>query len=1061
MPLGEGRKLQATAFRPLTLALLGAGVMALLTVAGIAAQGTGDGGLAPANLTAEAVGCSVALAWDTPAEDTASVTGYRVLCAQGGAASSILVADTESTDTAYTDSTTESGETYAYRVKALRGEAASPESNVAEVELPPDPTPVEVTQVPIVVPSTTDDYFVLYVNHDSDGESWEIPVLVKLGEAGTTSLAENVEALPRDRYRVEKYLVADPADVDGDCIDDITELNSLGTMNPVNPTGAVAPLDGTVILTDKAAFDALAAGTSVRFVVVNPLGDRPGVYFVNSDTHTLHYSFLEAVGVTSSSIARGRLTHHAGPIGPEGDTDVYSFWTIDSATFKYAERTYTLLAANLALLDDSLALHLPNADLPVMQEELPQYRESRIDLLFDDDIHPDNFLALNEGDGYGRLRLLGADERPHPRDMVIYETLPSELPRVAGIISTALQTPLSHVNLRAVQDQVPNAFIRNALDDASVTSLVGSYVHYRVTNVGWSLSAATKEQVDSHYASSRPTGKQIPERDLSVTTIKSLSDIGFSDWKAFGVKAANVAVLGTLGFPEGTVPDGFAIPFYFYDEFMKHNDLYAEVTEMLADEDFQTDYEEQEDRLKDLRRAIRGAETPEWIKTALTDIHEEFPNGTSLRYRSSTNNEDLPNFNGAGLYDSKTQHPEETEEDGIDKSFKQVLASLWTFRAFTEREFHRIDHLAAAMGVLVHPNYSDELANGVAVSFDLTTGRNDRYYVNTQLGEDLITNPPAHSVPEELLVARSGSWYVLATSNLVEPGTLLMSAGQIDQLRRHLSTVHDRFKRLYRPRASEPFAMEIEFKITSDNILAVKQARPWVFTAASGPPPPPPKPSNGGGGGGGSSSGSSSSGSSPAPAPPRRSPIIGSTSAATAKELAGDLMVLQRHDQPGVEVEVGIGWISRDGQRIILLGFVRDGDLGQTFAVVRREGDGQVVRRWIAPDSHLIYAVPWPIVNTQFTFPVGVILAIPLDDQYPPPNMLARRFDGGDDRILAYDAELGQWRHVPDEGTFQTLGFYWCNVTAADAGFFDRITLGPPYPASNVPARADYPVCQT
>ena len=176
--------------------------------------------------------------------------------------------------------------------------------------------------------------------------------------------------------------------------------------------------------------------------------------------------------------------------------------------------------------------------------------------------------------------------------------------------------------------------------------------------------------------------------------------------------------------------------------------------------------------------------------------------------------------------------------------------------------------------------------------------------------------------------------------------------------------------------------------------------------------------------------------------------------------MAGDLLVLQRHDQPGVEVEVGVGWISQDGQRIIAIGFVRDGDLGQTYAVVRREGDGQVVRRWIAPDSHLVYAVPWASVNTQYTFPVGVILAIPLDDQYPPPNMLTRRFDGGDDRILAYDAGLGQWRHVPDLATFQALGFYWCNVTAADAGFFSRITLGPPYPTSNIPARSDYPVCQ-
>ena len=90
-----------------------------------------------------------------------------------------------------------------------------------------------------------------------------------------------------------------------------------------------------------------------------------------------------------------------------------------------------------------------------------------------------------------------------------------------------------------------------------------------------------------------------------------------------------------------------------------------------------------------------------------------------------------------------------------------------------------------------------------------------------------------------------------------------------------------------------------------------------------------------------------------------------------------------------------------------------------------------------------------------------MLAAVPLDDRLPEPNMLARRFDGGDDRIFAYDVTLQQWRHIPNWPTFQALGFYWCNVTAADAGFFERITIGPPYPATTEPARDDYPNCST
>ena len=733
-----------------------------------------------------------------------------------------------------------------------------------------DPLPVEleVEAVPIVVESTTDEYFVLYVRHDVDTNiTVEIPVAVTLGEAGTTTLAENVEALPKERYRVEKYLVADPADVDGDCIDDITELNDLGAMNPVNPAADVPLNDGAVAVPDRATFETYAyAGSDERlflkYLVFDVDTDRPRVYFQNSNLYNSHGDFTGAIGLTQVARFRGSVIYDPALVTPDGRPGVYYYpnaWEGLSVgnSFALATRIHTVIAASMPLLEDNLALYFQTYDILKFQDELTLFKDSRIPLLFDSDIvSGTDFLALNPGEGYGRLRVLASDERPHPRDIALYEALPNELPRVAGIISTVPQTPLSHVNLRAIQDGIPNAFIRDARDAPAIAPLIDGFVRYEVTDSGWELHTATKAEVDAHYESSRPAGPQTPERDLAVTGIKPLSQIGFEDWTAFGVKAANVAVLGTLGFPAGTVPDGFAIPFYFYDEFMKAHDFYTRIETMLADPDFQTDFDVQDDMLDDLRDDIEDADSPQWIDDALTTMHATYPEGQSLRYRSSTNNEDLPGFNGAGLYDSKTQNPDETVEDGIDKSLKGVFASLWTFRAFTEREFYRIDHLAAAMGVLVHPNYKDELANGVAVSFDPTDpiyGNDDWYYVNTQVGEDLVTNPEAHSVPEEILIYKDGTYRVLAISNQVPLGQLLMSDAQRTQLREHLTAIHDHFEALYDPATGEPFAMEIEFKITSEDILAIKQARPWVFGGAEDvtPPPPPPPPRLPGGSGGG------------------------------------------------------------------------------------------------------------------------------------------------------------------------------------------------------------------
>ena len=720
----------------------------------------------------------------------------------------------------------------------------------------PAATAVEVQAVPAIVESTTEEYFVLYVRPALDSDR-EFPVSVTLGEDGTTTLTEQLSPLPKEHYRVEKFLIADPADIDNDCIDDITELGDPVGMNPLNPARAVPFRDGAVAIPDRETFEALSyKGRDVpnhrhlqdlefvKFYIIGVATDNMGIYFMNTETHRLHPDFGDAIGLWSDPLwgqgyMGGEIIYHPNVVAPDGSLGVYlyQFQPMDAYPFGDVARSYEVLAASMPLLDDILAYYpMPRRALPLYHRERALYDDSRINVVLREDILPDvPFLPLNVGEGYGFLRLMSLEERPDPRDVVIYETIPNELSRVAGLITTVPQTPLSHVNLRAVQDGVPNAFIRDALDDGDIDDLIGRYVHYSVTADGYSIRAATPAEVEAYFAASRPPGTQTPERDLTVTQITDLDDIGFDDWNAFGVKAANVAVLRTLGFPDGTVPDGFAAPFYFYDEFMKHNGFYDDIEEMLKDPDFQSDYDTQEKELKKLRKKIKKGETPDWIIDALEEMHATYPEGQSLRYRSSTNNEDLPGFSGAGLYDSKTQDPEETEEDGIDKSIKGVWASLWNFRAFTEREFHRIDHLATAMGVLVHPNYSDELANGVAVSFDPIYETDGSYYVNTQLGEDLVTNPDAHSVPEEILLDLTGSYTTLVTSNQVPPGQLLMSDAQIDQLRRHLQDIHDHFEDLYNPGPDEPFAMEIEFKITSDDVLSIKQARPWVFGVPNAP----------------------------------------------------------------------------------------------------------------------------------------------------------------------------------------------------------------------------------
>lgn len=707
-------------------------------------------------------------------------------------------------------------------------------------------------RINIQIASTSAHYYVLYYAHDLLKES-EHAVSIAIGQDGTTWLTESLAAAPIEHYRVVQYLQTVPADVDGDGINDMEEFQNPDRFNPLNPAPEISHTDGSVLMKDRKMFtdfsyqglevridDHLRDLEFVKFYLLDMDTDNPSVYFMNTETHRAHFDFADAIGIPSGrgtnvpGLMRGEIVYHPQVLAPSGAAGIYrfEFEPFDSYGFEAVQKAYEVLAANMLFLQNNLAYYpMPNAALPLYYEEKELYDASRVAILLEEDIFESNsFLPLNLAEGYGLLRIMELNERPNPRDIVIYEALPNELSRVGGIISVVPQTPLSHVNLRAIQDDVPNAFIADALTNPNLTSLLGKYVYYRIDSEGYVIEETTREAVEAHYINLRPAEPQIPARDLSVTTITPLDEISFEQSASFGVKTANMATLRTLNFPDETIRDGFGVPFYFYDAFMQFNGFYDQAEAMFDDPAFQEDYNIQEQKLEAFRKTIKDGAMPGWMMDALSEMQQSFPPGQSIRCRSSTNNEDLPGFSGAGLYDSKTQHP---DEGHISKSIKQVYASLWNFRAFDERTFYRVDHFAAAMGVLVHPNFEDEQSNGVGVTFDPFYGTTETFYLNSQIGEDLVTNPDALSIPEEILLASNpdtGTDYtILRRSNQVGSGEQVLSATHLEQLRIYLNTIHDHFRDLYSVKPDDSFAMEIEYKVTREGALAIKQARPWVF----------------------------------------------------------------------------------------------------------------------------------------------------------------------------------------------------------------------------------------
>lgn len=183
-----------------------------------------------------------------------------------------------------------------------------------------------------------------------------------------------------------------------------------------------------------------------------------------------------------------------------------------------------------------------------------------------------------------------------------------------------------------------------------------------------------------------------------------------------------------------------------------------------------------------------------------------------------------------------------TKERTVARALKKVYASLWSRRAFEERAYWGIDQRAVFMGVAVAPSFVLERLDAVAVTnLPDQASRGDAsadggvagslYRVVSQLGGESVVRPTDPSaVAETLVFTRNADgstgnpqWF---TRSSLSPDPL-WSTSRLPELASLLFVVHDHFaSNVYAERSH--LSLDVELKLTSDNRIVIKQARPYI-----------------------------------------------------------------------------------------------------------------------------------------------------------------------------------------------------------------------------------------
>ncbi|HEY5935576.1 MAG TPA: PEP/pyruvate-binding domain-containing protein [Kofleriaceae bacterium] len=391
-------------------------------------------------------------------------------------------------------------------------------------------------------------------------------------------------------------------------------------------------------------------------------------------------------------------------------------------------------------------------DSPLQQKIAGDVQKKGVKTITNDEIYKAAvFQAFNKGRAVGKLRVVPTGTAYESlsfarSDIVLLQESYPDITPVAGILATTFSTPLSHVNLRANAWKIPNAGDKKARERFG--ALDGKVVYYEVTDTKAIVREATAEEIKE--LEGRITAAKrvdMPAAQIDNPRLAMLTRMRAKDATIYGVKSANLGEIVTANLAGVKVPAGFGVPFFYYVHHMKQNGLDRRVAELLAEPKFKTDAVWRKAELEKLRAAI--AEAP--IDQAHLDMFYKRVRlklgGRGVFVRSSTNAEDLPGFNGAGLYDTVANV---VGKQALGAAIRKVWSSVWTLRAVDEREVFGIDHRQVYGGVLIQIGVNASAA-GVLVTKNLYDTSDDKSFtINAKHGLGMRV-VEGQKVPEQII----------------------------------------------------------------------------------------------------------------------------------------------------------------------------------------------------------------------------------------------------------------------------------------------------------------------